>query len=427
MTTLAVCFLILGIVLLRRGNWPARRGSDPHCRKCDYSLIGITSQRCPECGALLDGKNIVRGLRHRNAGISLAGVALVVLAAAVIAPTISRRLSRVDWYRYKPGSWLIDEVNEKKTSVRAARELMRREASGKLSTSVRMAMVDAILSDQNGQMVPTIRQLLDFAGRQYEAGKLSESQKQKLFTNAIGFGLLVRPTVAPGDRVPFRLHLSKMMPQSWQARVTNLHVSVDGQPQPTNPESDILLPFGGVGGPAETGWAIPFATPGEHQLQVIATYELMDQTGAVVHREERTRIASFKVLEAEPEGYFKLLNDPVRVAQLRAAIKPIAFEFNPNTHRLSGMLELSQVTDAAYEAFALIGNQEVPLTVGFFAERERRLVQPLTSGPISIASQPATVDIVLRSSEPAARRTTDLYQLLNFELIYKNVPVQVRP
>jgi hypothetical protein len=44
----AACLPLLVAVFLRRRYWPAYpRG---HCRHCGYSLRGLESRRCPECG-----------------------------------------------------------------------------------------------------------------------------------------------------------------------------------------------------------------------------------------------------------------------------------------------------------------------------------------------------------------------------------------
>ena len=48
---IAAFFALIGIWIIRKGG-RRRIGEQPHCRKCEYLLIGIESDRCPECGGL---------------------------------------------------------------------------------------------------------------------------------------------------------------------------------------------------------------------------------------------------------------------------------------------------------------------------------------------------------------------------------------
>src|SRR5437764_124792 len=85
---IAVPPLLLGLELLRRGRWPRRIGTTPHCRKCGYILTGLEADRCPECGSLVTGHGTVHGervcrpaLAWFGAGLASIGLALVVLIA----------------------------------------------------------------------------------------------------------------------------------------------------------------------------------------------------------------------------------------------------------------------------------------------------------------------------------------------------------
>ena len=44
--------LIVGSRLLFIALYRVRHGNQPHCRKCDYQLTGMTTEQtcCPECG-----------------------------------------------------------------------------------------------------------------------------------------------------------------------------------------------------------------------------------------------------------------------------------------------------------------------------------------------------------------------------------------
>jgi hypothetical protein len=56
-----------------------RRRQDPgheHCGRCNYSLQGLVSDRCPECGLELTARSRVRGT-HRRTKLALLGVAML--------------------------------------------------------------------------------------------------------------------------------------------------------------------------------------------------------------------------------------------------------------------------------------------------------------------------------------------------------------
>jgi hypothetical protein len=85
-TKFSILILVIGITLLhagafciRIGHWPRRTGTDPFCGKCDYVLLGLESERCPECGQYLSSRTIVRGHRRRRGGVTFVGGVLVVV------------------------------------------------------------------------------------------------------------------------------------------------------------------------------------------------------------------------------------------------------------------------------------------------------------------------------------------------------------
>jgi general secretion pathway protein G len=70
---------ILGIKIIRCAVQPAREGNLPHCGKCNYLLIGIESERCPECGTPLTASNVLLGEPIRRPGLVAIGVFLVLV------------------------------------------------------------------------------------------------------------------------------------------------------------------------------------------------------------------------------------------------------------------------------------------------------------------------------------------------------------
>src|SRR5688500_341954 len=78
----ALLFGVAALLVLRRSLFPRPRGSEPHCRKCDYLLVNLTSTKCPECGVALTEDNVVHGRRARRPGLAAFGFLLLLVALA---------------------------------------------------------------------------------------------------------------------------------------------------------------------------------------------------------------------------------------------------------------------------------------------------------------------------------------------------------
>src|SRR5947207_13945165 len=123
---------LIGLAFLILGLWPQRIGDELRCRKCSYVVENISSEKCPECGSILSGKGSVRGRRRRTPLLWIPGLVLLLVALAAAATETYRR---VDWYRYKPTRWVINDLEARDgvKEERAFRELMRRKHGGTLT------------------------------------------------------------------------------------------------------------------------------------------------------------------------------------------------------------------------------------------------------------------------------------------------------
>src|SRR5689334_6770271 len=102
-TILLLLFPMTGAVfLIRAGLRPPRRGTTPHCRRCDYNVTGITTGRCPECGLNLTDRDILLG----QADPSVLRIAGGILCFALSAAGVLRSLYALEWYSLRPTAWV---------------------------------------------------------------------------------------------------------------------------------------------------------------------------------------------------------------------------------------------------------------------------------------------------------------------------------
>src|SRR5450432_2768366 len=120
-----LALLVGGAILLRRGLWTRRIGDEPHCRVCNYILIGLSGGRCPECGTELSDRNIIHGQRHRRPELIWTGTIALMLALTIIVSSIAGVIDHINWEHYKPSFLLIRELEPIPTASasRAEQEL----------------------------------------------------------------------------------------------------------------------------------------------------------------------------------------------------------------------------------------------------------------------------------------------------------------
>ena len=101
--TALVCSLILWRILRRR-----RFVGEPHCRRCNYCLKGLSSDRCPECGTPVERPVIGRPMWRRTLPFALP-LALVLIAYgslwALRTPRSGSASMWLHWWSYDLHDW----------------------------------------------------------------------------------------------------------------------------------------------------------------------------------------------------------------------------------------------------------------------------------------------------------------------------------
>jgi hypothetical protein len=60
-------------------------------------LLGIDSDRCPECGQFLSPRTIIRGHRRRRTDLTLLGILITVIGVLITLYSQSEQIRRLSW------------------------------------------------------------------------------------------------------------------------------------------------------------------------------------------------------------------------------------------------------------------------------------------------------------------------------------------
>lgn len=425
-----VVLAIAGSLLLYAGRkrWV---GDEPHCRKCNYLLLGLSSQRCPECGSELSGETIVLGESRRRGEAFLAGWLVMGLVGVIFFVGGIYQLGKVDWYHYKPTHFVLGDLHSSHFAIqqRAWTELMRREADRSLWQSSRREMVDFALPRQAAAMQPLNSLDIDainYLGDRCAANDLPAEQQQKFFDQALRTSLSVRPRVAAGDRVPFMVAGVGVEPNrgGFWTKVNVVNTAIDS---PQSMESS--RGYATLLGIGLTSWqtTTQCPPPGRHTLIATVRFQVFrggmppSSGGTLEYQVDRTLTCPFEVVSA-PVNLIRPIFDPKLSAAMKASIIPTSIIYSRNNHSLECQFQIKNApANIACEVFAIYGGREHSLggithqfsiaggmyeTSGFFTD-----------------PPPATIDLILRPSRKAAADTVDLNSYWNQEIMFAKVPV----
>jgi hypothetical protein len=424
--------LVGGVLFARMLLRPRRRGTTPHCLRCDYNLTGLTSDRCPECGTQITPASIVYGERIRRPWSKAAAVALV----AVLLIPVVQWARNYNWYRMKPTSWVMSDLQSSSATVksRAWSEMNRRIQSGSLSKSQESRLIDVCLAEQATTNPNSA--MIDHLGARLLAGAMSPSQQATFFKQIVQLEMVVRPTVIAGGSVPVQVrHTSRgpSQPSLWISLKEDESASLDGKPTKRSLGTSGTSGMSGCGAGGWSGhtiklseWEGPIAA-GRHRLAMTVQVEVFD--GSPEDRKKATRLhqaevlleSSFELLPTEPADYVRLINDPSMKEPLRSAITPKDLRPSSRNKGVRFVLECRNVpVSVAFDVLARVDGREHTVST-------LQLAKGGSTNWHSSADQlpqQGTFDLILRSSKKAAMETVDLFEIWQGELIYPNMSVR---
>lgn len=430
---LAAVLAVGGLALLWFGIWPRRRGVEPRCRGCDYNLTGNVSERCPECGRTLGPHAIVHGTRRKRPWRIGIGVLLLLLAGGTTVPNFVQ----IDWYAHLPAGWVLSELDSPATFDRAWTELQRRYNAGALADRHMRKLVAVALAEQRLPPGMKVRDnVIGFLGDCYGAGLLTESEVDQFLRQSLALQMEVRARNVSGDEVPYRVSYEPRMPDRgiW-AEYSSDEMAVDSG---TWRSGRVSTHDAGVGGGGSLGGWLPPPAVGKHHMQKKITvrvyrgprprrYDAPIDESILLLETTRWLGAPFEVLAEEPADLVRGVPERQRQAELES------------------LFTIQRVSCRGAECYVDVHADPLPVNVAFDAfvrngERETyvgsfaAVADTIGSGhgwsahdetPGFCTEPPMTCAVILRSSARAAKRTVDVFEFWEGELVFEDIQVQV--
>jgi hypothetical protein len=247
--------ILLGLVAVGLVLWALvrpRKGEVPHCRRCGFSLAGLTEPgRCPECGSELARKRaVVIGERRRKRRPMWWAAGLVVAATAMLLVDRASVTGYMPVPEYKP-AWLLTAeayvLGDRRASM-ATDEIVRRVQLGELPVEHEERLVSISLARhaQTWRSFPDAQwQVItdEWAGRQ-----LTTAQIRRVLGNIFEDGFVIgysgidighwydSAQLDPGRRcsidIGVRLRAGRLAVFSTAFTFMNLHSTIDIHERP---------------------------------------------------------------------------------------------------------------------------------------------------------------------------------------------------
>jgi hypothetical protein len=478
---LTLYLLSMGLLLFLRAR--RRVGSEPHCRKCNYFLVAISSSRCPECGTAITPRNTQLGQRRWRSPWLLASFIPCILATCVIVKTVRTTLllqiPSAQGYPTRPTCLVLSDLRNG-TGTRAINfntplthkyddgghgwtmervdlariafeELLYRESLGQLSQADRDQIVDMALTASASNVRPVDYDLGDYLTTRLVKGDLSEKQRAAFYKSACAIELTCRRKVLDGDPVPLRLGREPWLTlanagNSWLPCLTYESAQIDGHEVPLSP----ALSKGPVWAERiAAATSAPPASVGRHTLSVTVGIDVhlgesaYPDRGPIMHHETIHLTVPFEVVARTEENQIRLIHDASLAPALLKCMKPsrfqfgvwhkgdifgeieLGYEFNPKV----GVLWLDPLpANIAFDVFARYGGHEYPIGhISHAAGKPQNGQRCDSELDKHLPTPPPTIDIVLRSNPAVARQTLNLYEIWDGELVFPNVPIKINP
>lgn len=416
-------------------------GEEPFCSKCGYSLQALSSERCPECGADVGrASGVVSGRRVRSRGPLGTGALLSISAAVCLGGSGWKWARSFDWYTLKPTGYVLDDLaaTSSPNRLRALREMQRRTRSGaSLAPRHHARMVDLALAEQ-ATVAPPVGsfpfwtvpnmtwEMVTWLTDEAQAGRLNAAQRATLCEQTQPFALIIRPTIVAGDPVPYRLF--RQIPlYNLDVRIIGMSVTEDGKPAPGG---SAALPIPEFQEPLSSDGAWSATTVGTHTYAAKLRVEVWTRAApsrgireSLLHTFDLVQTATAQVIERD--AVKRPSEVPGAEAGFRAVFRTGFFNLRDNLgsggRQITGTLGVVRPpADLMFSVSARINGKEYPMA-GRVQCAAGQSVGVSLAAPYDGPADVAKIELILRPDEAGARRTIDLLNIWDRELVVKDV------
>jgi hypothetical protein len=434
--TLGTLLVAAGGFLLKRGRWPRRVGTTPHCSKCGYILSGLITvpdpiPRCPECGTPATPGRIRLGERPVRPAFAWAGGTLALLGALLLASLLAARIRHIQWIHFEPLGWLLRDLASRNASVSrtAWNEILRRDNAGLLSEKEKSLVVDTGIQKR---IVLTkgwgYNEVATYAAQRYLDSELTDAQTHQLLDWITGVQLVVRPMVGEDSPLPYTVRATGAEPADWHFLMNVAQTRVDELP-PARPGFNGGIDFySEISGAIERHWT----KPGLHRIRVKVKlfpappnfdnpYSVdLDNPppGQTVFTRELS--ARYRVIEGQTP--IAVITQP-DASEIRRKIQAQTYQGDPYGPWIIHAVADPLPVDATFTVTVRSGAKEYRLEDWIVRKASDDdkvfydLPYPLATGKLD------GVELILRSDEIAARRTVDLKRIWKGQIV---IPVPKR-
>lgn len=213
---LEVAGLIVGLIITIVALRGRRVGDHPHCRRCGFDLFGLppNNAHCPECGANVTTPKSVRiGERRVRRRLLAFGILCTLACGVQTANTAYDLVDRINWIRYKPFGWLLNDAVDKALATDTAYvkdvnidELTDRYASERLSRDQADRVISATLDLQADYSKPWPVEWTRLLDDMLTNRELTELQLRRYIEQGVALELNAKPNIRRGRNVTIRLN-----------------------------------------------------------------------------------------------------------------------------------------------------------------------------------------------------------------------------
>lgn len=434
--TLGALFVAAGAFLLKRGRWPRRTGTTPHCSKCGYILsclitVPDPTPRCPECGTPATSGRIRLGERSIRPSFIWAGSLLTMVGVLLLASLLAASIRHIQWIHHEPLGWLLRDLGSPNASVSrtAWNEILRRDNAGLLSEKEKSLLVDTGIQKRIALTKGWgYNEVATYAAQRYLDGKLSDAQTHQLFDWITDVQLVVRPMVGEDSPLPYIVRAIGPEPAGWHFWMAVSQTQVDELP-PARPSFNSGIDFSSeISAAIERHWT----KPGLHRLRVkvklfpappnVDNPYIVDldnpPPGQTVFTRELS--ATYRVIPGRTP--IAVIAQP-DASEIRRRIHAQTYQGDPYGPWIIHVVADPPPVGAAFTVTVRSGAKEYHL--------EDWIVRKPSDDDMVFYDLPSQlemgnsdgVELILRSDEIAARRTVDLKQVWKGQIV---VPVPKR-